>query len=157
MAKPALPLPPLMGRVLSRLPMFPGTVLLVTGLNLTLARQLPADVQTRLRGRALRMCVTDAGWTFDFIWDGARFVPQRTGGAPDLTISAQAYDFLLLARRDEDPDSLFFNRRLAMEGDTELGLIVKNSLDALELPLSGLSGLKPDAVLSRLKARLAPR
>ncbi len=30
---------------------------------------------------------------------------------------------------------LFFDRRLSMEGDTELGLVVKNTLDALELPL----------------------
>jgi predicted lipid carrier protein YhbT len=137
--------------------MLPGTMMLVTGLNLTLARQLPTDVQARLRGRALRMCVTDASWTFDFVWNGSRFVPQRTSATPDLTISAQAYDFLLLARREEDPDSLFFNRRLAMEGDTELGLIVKNSLDALESPLNGWQDWKPDAVLARLKTRLAPR
>ena len=32
-------------------------------------------------------------------------------------------------------DTLFFSRRLSMEGDTELGLIVKNTLDALEFPV----------------------
>ena len=54
-------------------------------------------------------------------------------------------DFLLLLARREDPDTLFFSRRLVSEGDTELGLIVKNLLDALD----------PDAVLSRLPAPLA--
>ncbi|MEW8013567.1 MAG: SCP2 sterol-binding domain-containing protein [Candidatus Sedimenticola endophacoides] len=43
------------------------------------------------------------------------------------------YDFLLLATRREDADTLFFNRRLRLGGDTELGLYVKNFLDALEL------------------------
>lgn len=42
--------------------------------------------------------------------------------------------FLQLAARQEDPDTLFFNRTLSIEGDTELGLIVKNMLDAMEWP-----------------------
>lgn len=41
-------------------------------------------------------------------------------------------DFWLLATRAEDPDTLFFNRRLSIEGDTETGLVLKNLLDALE-------------------------
>jgi len=71
------------------------------------------------------------------------FAPD--GGAPGLTISASARDFLLLLSRREDPDSLFFSRRLVSEGDTELGLTVKNLLDALD----------PEAVLHRLPAPLA--
>lgn len=50
-----------------------------------------------------------------------------------MAIAASARDFMLLARRLEDPDTLFFSRRLVMEGDTELGLLVKNTLDALDL------------------------
>jgi len=34
--------------------------------------------------------------------------------------------------REEDPDTLFFNRKLVIEGDTELGLIVKNLLDSID-------------------------
>jgi predicted lipid carrier protein YhbT len=34
--------------------------------------------------------------------------------------------------REEDPDTLFFNRKLIIEGDTELGLIVKNLLDSVD-------------------------
>ena len=34
--------------------------------------------------------------------------------------------------RREDPDTLFFNRRLCIEGDTATGVHVKNLLDALE-------------------------
>ena len=49
-----------------------------------------------------------------------------------MTFRASAYDFYLIARRIEDPDTLFFNRRLRIEGDTELGLVVKNSIDAID-------------------------
>ena len=35
---------------------------------------------------------------------------------------------------EDDPDTLFFNRDLSIEGDTELGLVVKNMLDAVEWP-----------------------
>ena len=55
----------------------------------------------------------------------------------------QGHDFALLAARKEDPDTLFFSRRLVMEGDTELGLLVKNTLDAIEQPLFSLDGLLP--------------
>ena len=43
------------------------------------------------------------------------------------------YDYLLLASRTEDADALFFNRRLHMQGNTELGLYVKNFLDGLDM------------------------
>jgi hypothetical protein len=36
-------------------------------------------------------------------------------------------------------------------------LLVKNTLDAIELPVLNLDQFKPSQVLARLKARLAPR
>ena len=41
--------------------------------------------------------------------------------------------FLKLASQEEDPDTLFFQRSLMIEDDTELGLGVKNLLDSLEM------------------------
>lgn len=49
-----------------------------------------------------------------------------------MTIRGDWHDFLLLASRYEGPDTLFFRRRLVTEGDTELGLVVKNLLDSLD-------------------------
>jgi predicted lipid carrier protein YhbT len=146
-----------MGSLLSRLPTYPGSLLFVTGLNLALARMLAPDVTHMLLGKKLRLCVSDAQWAFDFEWVNDRFSACQNKGAADLTISASAYDFMLLARRREDPDTLFFSRRLSMEGDTELGLLVKNTLDAIELPVLNFEQFKPAQVLARLKARLARR
>jgi predicted lipid carrier protein YhbT len=49
-----------------------------------------------------------------------------------VTIRGNWREFLLLASRQEDPDTLFFRRRLVIEGDTELGLAIKNLIDSLD-------------------------
>lgn len=156
-----LTLPKPVGDVFSRLPAYPGSLLFVTALNLALAKQLGSDVGDMLQGKSLRLCVTDARVAFDFAWKSdrgtGRFVarqPSRADAVPDLTISASAHDFVLLAQRKEDPDTLFFSRRLAMEGDTELGLMVKNTIDAIELPVFDPQQFAPVKVLGRLRERL---
>ncbi|HWS05437.1 MAG TPA: SCP2 sterol-binding domain-containing protein [Burkholderiaceae bacterium] len=154
-ASPML-LPKPVGDLFSRLPAYPGSLLFVTALNLALAKQLGNEVGDMLQGKSLRLCVTDARVAFDFAWINGRFVarqPSRTGAVPDLTISASAHDFVLLAQRKEDPDTLFFSRRLAMEGDTELGLMVKNTIDAIELPVFDPQQFAPTKLLDRLRAR----
>lgn len=144
-------LPEPVGKLLSLLPVYPGSLLFATGLNVALSDNLPEDVQQSLSGKKLRIRVTDAQLSFDFTWANGRFAACGKTGEPDLTISASAHDFLLLARRQEDPDTMFFSRRLAMEGDTELGLLVKNTLDAIELPVFELGKLAPARVLGRIK------
>lgn len=143
-------LPKPIGQLLSKLPVYPGSLLFVTGLNLGLSKNLAPDVTQMLIGKKLRLRVTDAQIGFDFEWSSGRFVACQNLGDADLTISASAYDFVLLARRQEDPDTLFFSRRLSMQGDTELGLVVKNALDALELPVLDPAQWTPRAVLARL-------
>lgn len=125
--------PPGLAQLLARLPALPGSWLFARALTLALAARLPPDVRVALEGRSLRLAVEDARVAFDFSWRGAGFVAQRPNASPDLTIRASASDLLRLARREEDPDTLFFSRRLALEGDTELGLLFKNTLDALDM------------------------
>jgi predicted lipid carrier protein YhbT len=131
--------PPFVAAVLRRLPSWPPSFVMAAGLNAVLAPQLPQDVRDALRTRKLRIEVRDAGVSLDFTWTGRRFAALARQATTDLTISATAPDFLRLARREEDPDTLFFSRRLSMQGDTELGLLVKNTLDALELPVFELA------------------
>ena len=148
-------LPAPVGALLSRLPAYPGSMLLVTAINFALAKQLPQDVKDILRAKRLAIRVRDARVAFDFSWNGQRFVPCKPQAETDLAISANAQDFLLLAQRRQDPDTLFFNRRLVMEGDTELGLVVKNARDALELPVLDPREWTPRAVLERKAPHLA--
>ncbi|QIL83627.1 sterol-binding protein [Diaphorobacter sp. HDW4A] len=149
---PPIAVPAPLGSLLSRLPAFPGSLLLVTAINFMLAKQLPSDVKALLKGRHLSIRVTDARVAFDFICDGERFVASAPKQEPNLIVSASAWDFVQLAQRKQDPDTLFFSRRLVMQGDTELGLVVKNALDALELPLLDPMHWTPRAMLSRWTA-----
>ena len=139
-------LPRPVGDLLAKRPAYPGSLLFVTALNVALSRQLSPDVTQMLVGKKLRLRVTDAQWAFDFEWRGQRFVATQNTGGADLTISASAYDFVLLARRQEDPDTLFFARRLQVEGDTDLGLTVKNLLDGIDW------GVVAEALLAQLPA-----
>ncbi|MBK6854968.1 MAG: hypothetical protein IPG93_26190 [Burkholderiales bacterium] len=52
-------------------------------------------------------------------------------GGSDLCIRATAGGYLRPARGDEDRTACSSERELVMEGDTELGLVLKNSLDAI--------------------------
>lgn len=95
-----------------------------------------------LGGKAVSLEASDLGARVRVAYDGRRFRPHA-GAADDLTIRSTASGFLALALRREDPDTLFFTRRLVMTGDTELGLVVKNLLDAIDwsrLPLPRLPG-----------------
>lgn len=145
-------LPPPVAALLGMLPPYPGSLLFVGALNLALRKHLPDDVRALLQDKQLRISVSDAGVAFDFIWQGERFVASRRVDTPDLVIAASACDFVSLARRQEDPDTLFFSRRLSMEGDTELGLLVKNTLDAIDGPLFDIDQLPFGQLLQKLRA-----
>lgn len=104
--------------------------------TLTLARasgQLNADFSF-LEGRSLRIIVEDLGARATLHYSHGRFRPAGADTPADVSFRAKASDYLKLLRRTEDPDTLFFQRKLRIEGDTELGLHLKNLLDSLEPP-----------------------
>lgn len=86
-----------------------------------------------LNGRTFALTVSDMGLRSSFCCRNGQFRPHW-GEAADLELTASAADFLSMARGDMDADTLFFQRRLKISGDTELGLVVKNWLDASERP-----------------------
>jgi predicted lipid carrier protein YhbT len=138
-----LAFPPLLASAVARLPAQPPSRVFSLLANRVLWPALQELDCQPLIGRRYAIRVKDLGLNFRFIVTARGFAADN--GAPELTISASARDFLLLMSRREDPDTLFFSRRLVSEGDTELGLVVKNLLDALD----------PAAVLRRLPAPLA--
>lgn len=133
---PRFQLPGFVARLGAKLPQWPHTLALVAGLNAALKlRLLPEDSLAALEDKLFRVQVNDTGGTASFTYLGGLFRPVlRPGRAPDLCFAANLSAFLQLLARQEDPDTLFFNRELSIEGDTELGLVVKNMLDAVEWP-----------------------
>jgi len=53
----------------------------------------------------------------------------------DVVFSASVDALVLMASQKVDPDTLFFNRKLKITGDTELGLEIKNLFDQFDLEL----------------------
>ncbi len=87
-----------------------------------------------LTDKWLHIEVRDLALSWAMTLKGQKIViaPASTVAA-DVLFSAEANDLILIAARLQDPDTLFFQRRLWVEGDTELGLYVKNLMDAIDV------------------------
>ncbi len=105
-----------------------ASLALATALNVFLRRKLPDELYERLAGREVSIEVRNPSFRVSFRVEGRHFVPVRPSAEPDLRFRA------LIAAREEDADTLFFQRRLVVEGDTEVALLVKNTLDGIEAP-----------------------
>ena len=131
---PTFTLPSFVARVGKKLPQWPHALAFVVGLNtLVKAKLLPEDSLALLEGRAFQVDILDIGNCISFSLRGGLFRPLFTiPETPDLVFRASLATFLQLAIRQEDPDTFFANRTLIIEGDTELGRVVKNIFDTMK-------------------------
>ncbi len=86
-----------------------------------------------LQDKWLKIVIDDLGLAWFISYQNEQLVIAETAPQVDVSFEAQLNDLILIAGRKEDPDSLFFQRRLRIEGDTELGLEVKNLMDSIDL------------------------
>ena len=85
-----------------------------------------------LEGAKVRIKVTDLCIDWLINVGSNEFTAVERELAADVCISGESPDFMMLAIRRADPDTLFFQRRIRIEGDTELGLGVKNTMDSMD-------------------------
>jgi predicted lipid carrier protein YhbT len=114
-----------------RLPTTPPSYLLARLLDRVLLPRLPADARLAMTGRCMELLVSDFGLRVRLHITAKGFAPAGDRGVAVLRIVAPSASYLRLLRGQDDPDQLFFERALVMEGDTELGLVLKNTLDAI--------------------------
>lgn len=110
-----------------------------------------------MAGRRLGIEVHDLGLAWVLELQHGRL--RTSDAAAEATVRGSATDLLLMAGRLEDADTLFFQRRLELSGDTELGLTARNLLDRLPweaVPLAARILLNRGARLAR-EARDAHR
>jgi len=133
---PKFRLPAFVASLGQKLPQWPHVLVLVGGLNAALKMKLlPEGELNLLEGKLFRVRINDTGGEASYTYRDGMFRPVfRADRDPDLAFAANLSAYLQLLARQEDPDTLFFNRELEITGDTELGLIVKNMLDAVEWP-----------------------
>lgn len=86
-----------------------------------------------LEGRWLKVSISDLDVSWMISYQDDKLIVGDASQQQDVSFSGCLNDLVLIAGRKEDPDTLFFQRRLKIEGDTELGLEVKNLMDSLDL------------------------
>jgi len=133
MNKPEHSFPEILARPVSLIPDRIHASLICPVLNRLFSGEIGEGELDFLTGRNLQIEVMDARIRFTLGFDGKQLSPVASGQSPHVTIRGKVHDFLLLIARREDSDTLFFRRRLQLEGDTELGLAIKNFLDAIEI------------------------
>ncbi|HEY8026352.1 MAG TPA: SCP2 sterol-binding domain-containing protein [Burkholderiaceae bacterium] len=137
--------------LLALLPEYSGSLVVATGLNLALIRHLSKKMQQSIEGRKFRVKVTDSNLIFVFQWTDGAFVPLHARAHVDLTLAASSHDFLLLAQRKTNIKALLAARRLVVDGDIELGRLVKRIIEGIEGPLFDMDSLAPAQIYSTLK------
>ncbi len=148
--KPTLPLPPAPATVISNIshklldnipgiisklpqpPFFMQKKVAEKVLQKLMAEQIEMGDFDFLQQRWLHINIEDMGLNFFLGFENEQLILSNQIKQADVTFRGRSREFLLLASRLEDPDTLFFQRRLVIEGDTELGLYIKNSIDGID-------------------------
>ncbi|SJN53973.1 SCP2 domain-containing protein [Vibrio ruber] len=115
------------------LPDFVQNKILLEALNTIFKEALAEGEFEFLESKCLKVEVKDLGLSWHITCRQAQLVIAGAVAEPDACFSGSLNDFVLIAGRKEDPDTLFFQRRLSIEGDTELGLEIKNMMDSVDL------------------------
>ncbi|AFI83320.2 ubiquinone anaerobic biosynthesis accessory factor UbiT [Methylophaga nitratireducenticrescens] len=101
--------------------------------NVIFKQQLLEGELSFLENTLLRIQIKDLAYDWQVTLKQNRLSFSSGSDRADTTFSGNSKDFLLLAGRREDPDTLFFQRRLSIEGNTELGLQIKNLIDSVDM------------------------
>ncbi|NOH63694.1 SCP2 sterol-binding domain-containing protein [Vibrio sp. RE88] len=113
-----------------------------------------------LEGKWLKIEIKDMQLSWYVSYQDSQLMVVDSAVKEDVAFRGSLNDLVLIAGRKEDPDTLFFQRRLSIEGDTELGLEIKNLMDSVDLeqlpkPLQTLLNQLADFVQKGLQSPLA--
>lgn len=124
-----LPPPSRLAPLLRALPQSTQRRLLERAMAKVLATPIRDGTLYFMAERRLGIEVSDLGLRWVVALQGQQLVV--VDAPAEATVRGTATDLLLLAGRLEDADTLFFQRRLVLTGDVELGLTARNLLDRL--------------------------
>ncbi|NIY83567.1 ubiquinone anaerobic biosynthesis accessory factor UbiT [Vibrio hepatarius] len=130
---------------------------LLEGLKMAFKEALEDGDFEFLEGKWLKVSVVDMRLDWYVSYEDEKLIVADQAQKEDVSFSGNLNDLVLIAGRKEDPDTLFFQRRLSIEGDTELGLEVKNLMDSVDLeampkPLQTLLNQLADFVYKGLQS-----
>lgn len=134
-----LPPPARVAPLLRRVPAAWQARLLEEAMHRVLSVPIAESLLDPLASRRLGIDVSDLGLSWVICLREGRMQVCAPGEVAEATVRGTTTDLMLLASRREDADTLFFQRRLTLVGDTELGLTARNLLDQLpwqQVPLA---------------------
>lgn len=127
--------PQLLSRVATRMPLKLNQLVVEKLINTVFAEQLAAGDFEFLSQRVLQVEIIDAGLFVGLSHQQGRIVCthfDRLARVPvDATLSIDSLNAIQLIQQEVDPDTLFFQRKLKINGDTELAHHAKNTIDTL--------------------------
>ena len=88
-----------------------------------------------LENKTFQINVDDIHYSTTITLRNNKLVALNANEKADVILKSTFNPLVLLISRKEDPDTLFFNRALAIEGNTALVLEIKNWLDSLDFDL----------------------
>jgi predicted lipid carrier protein YhbT len=123
---------PQLRRCIGMLPVKPPAVAICLLANRYLLPQLDTETRLHMSNRNYVIEVSDLGLVIGMAFNETGFMAASSGAAANLRITGSSLDFVRLAAREIDADTLFFSRRLLIQGETELALLVRNAFDSVD-------------------------
>lgn len=133
LAKSALA-PQSLAKLATIVPFRVNALLIQSMLNKVFSEQMEDGDFEHLLNRSLQVEIIDARLYMSLGFDGQQILCQhfcKQAVAADATLSVMSSDAIDLIRQEVDPDTLFFQRKLKIAGDTELAHHIKNTIDTI--------------------------
>ena len=127
--------PASLGRLAIKAPQRLNRLLVEQLTNRAFAEQLADGEFDFLEDRTLQIEIIDAGLFIGLGFTAGKIACHFFDDQPreaDATLSIETLHAISLAQQEVDPDTLFFQRKLRINGDTELAHQVKNTIDTLD-------------------------
>ena len=121
-------------RIATRMPQKLNFVVGEKLLNTAFAEQITEGDFEFLEGRSLQVEIIDASLFVGLSFRQNRIICHHFNNracTAEVTLSIDSLNAINLIQQQVDPDTLFFRRKLKINGDTELAHHVKNTIDTL--------------------------
>ncbi|KJY88868.1 sterol-binding protein [Vibrio neptunius] len=133
---------------------------LLNGLKMVFKESLEDGDFEFIQDKWLKIEIKDMHLSWCLSYQKDKLIVANAQVEEDIAFRGNLNDLVLIAGRKEDPDTLFFQRRLSIEGDTELGLEIKNLMDSIDFeqlpkPLQTLLNQLADFVQKGLQSPIA--
>ncbi len=106
---------------------------IASALNHLLGSELSAGELDFLERKLATVNIRDLDFSFTVTAYDKRIKVMIPAQISEVTLRTDQQSLLEMLHNEVDPDTLFFQRRLLITGNTELGLYLKNFIDSLEL------------------------